>query len=238
MISVVQIKAVKGNIPESRKHILRLLESLPTENTLFILPEMILSGYVWESRDAVLPYTEPADGISFQMFSEFCRKHRCQMIYGFAENDHGELFNSQNYIGATDKPIITYRKTHLYEADTTWALPGNKGYISVQTEYGKIGFGICMDLNFDAFVHYHRSNATDLLVMSMNWLEEGGDVGAYWSFRLLPFNRTAVIANTYGNEDEIRFCGRSSVFNRNRLLQQAPSTGDAIISFTTEQLEL
>jgi len=111
-------------------------------------------------------------------------------------NPHGEL-------------IETYQKTHLYSTDESWAEEG-PGFKSINVPgLGKIGFGICMDLNpyqFKTsfreyeFARYHVQQQTEIILCSMAWLrnededksqsnddEPDNSTINYWCDRLLPF---------------------------------------------------
>ncbi|RUS34154.1 hypothetical protein BC938DRAFT_482244 [Jimgerdemannia flammicorona] len=75
--------------------------------------------------------------------------------------------------------IATYQKSFLYYTDERWADEG-PGFISLQIErLGKVGIGICMDLNpykyrkasaFE-FANFHREHQTQIILCPMNWLD-------------------------------------------------------------------
>ncbi|CAG8749027.1 2841_t:CDS:2, partial [Acaulospora morrowiae] len=60
---------------------------------------------------------------------------------------------------------------------------------------GKVGFGICMDINpykftapFDAyeFTNFHLQQKTDIILCSMAWLDSETSAVDYWLQRLFP----------------------------------------------------
>lgn len=230
--AVIQFKAERGEVASNLKRILQLCQKAAEKNQkLIVLPEMCLTGYIWPDRDKIFALAENADGPSFEFLSGFCERNRIYLAYGFAEKDGEQLFNSQNLIGPDGKLLTTYRKIHLFEMDEFWALPGDRGFQAVDTDIGRLGMGICMDLNYDDFVDFHIAQNTDFLLFATNWLEEGLDVHSYWKMRLSGFNQTALISNTYGMEYNIEFCGRSAVFHQGDFTSQAERTGDRIILF-------
>ena len=196
---------------------------------LIHLPEMCLTPYLWNSAAQIRPHTEPKKGPTFLAFAAFAKKYSLYLAYGYGENDDGLLYNSQNLISPEGELIGHYRKRHLFDSDQTWAEPGNLEFQSIDTEIGKIGLGVCMDLNFNDFIQFHASQRTKILCLAVNWLKEGTDVTAYWSMRLWPFNDHCLIANRFGPEKEIYFAGLSSHFFANKLVQQGGETGNQIL---------
>ncbi len=179
---------------------------------LIVLPEMCLTGYTWQNAQDIAPLCEQVCGRAFEQFAPLCRERGLYLAYGFAEEAGGRLYNSQNLIGPEGTLLATYRKTHLFEMDESWAAAGDTGFVSVATEYGRMGLGICMDLNFDDFVRYHGAH-TDYLCFATNWLEEGLPVHSYWRQRLEGYAGTVFFANCYGQENGVAFCGQSAVYN-------------------------
>ncbi|PCI30768.1 MAG: hypothetical protein COB67_01045 [SAR324 cluster bacterium] len=228
--ATIQFKPVKGDPEENLRKVLDLCgQAITAGAKLLTLPEMCLTGYIWPNASSIRRYAEPALGVSYLQLAEFCRNNQCYLAYGFAETCSGHLYNAQNLIGPGGGLLATYRKTHLFDADCTWATPGNSGFISVNTEIGKLGLGICMDLNFDDFVLYHQWENTTYLLLAVNWLDEGFHVHPYWLHRLYPFSGTTLIANTHGWEERIAFSGNSGVFIGNSCLVAAPKSKDHIL---------
>ena len=230
-IATIQYKPVLADTAsENLKKILTLcLRAVRNGAELLVLPEMCLTGYIWDSAEAIAPFTEIAKGESFQKISLFCQENSCYIAYGFAETDGAEFYNSQNFVSPQGKLLATYRKTHLFVADRSWATPGNSGYLNIDGNFGRIGFGICMDLNFNDFVQFHIEHETQYLLLAVNWLDEGGMVHNYWLERLRNFGGTTIIANTYGQERGVPFCGLSGIITGNKFQQTAPKNGDYIV---------
>ena len=91
-------------------------------------------------------------------------------MIGFPEVDGDRFFNSALVINALGELAFCYRKTLLYEADETWATPGDSGYRYFDTNWGRFAPGICMDLNDDRFVQWCADNALDALAFPTNWI--------------------------------------------------------------------
>jgi len=226
--AIIQFKPEKGLGNVNYNRIIQICEAAISEGAqLLHLPEMCLVGYIWPNRAALEDHLEPKEGKTFQLFAKFCKSHQVYLAYGFAEIDEqGRAYNSQNLIGPEGNLLAHYRKRHLFNADLAWASPGNLPFQTVETPLGRIGLGICMDLNFDDFVQHHFDQGTEILLLAVNWLDEGGIVQNYWTYRLHPYRGHCLIANSYGSDGSFVFCGRSSHFDRGSLQKSLPPAGN------------
>ncbi len=232
-VSTIQFKPEYSKPAKNRNAIIELCREAVTEGSrLIILPEMCTTGYIWPRRSDLLPFAEEAQGETFVMFSKFCADNSCFLAYGYPEQDNDKIFNSQNLIGHGGELLATYRKVNLFDADYTWADSGDRGYISLDTSLGRIGLGICMDLNFDNFINFHIEKNTEWLLISTNWLEQYIDIRNYWKNRTSNYQGTVFISNSYGYEYGIQFCGQSSVISHNEFIITASNQGNSIITTT------
>lgn len=123
-----------------------------------------------------------------------------------------------------------YRKRLLYEADETWAVPGDTPYPVWRSKAGLIcTLGVCMDLNDDDFIRHLKDQEIRVLAFPTNWLEQGFNVWNYWAWRLLDTRACLVAGNRYGTEESTTFCGRSAVLDGRTLLGWTESEGDAVV---------
>ncbi|OGG98944.1 MAG: hypothetical protein A2600_06115 [Candidatus Lambdaproteobacteria bacterium RIFOXYD1_FULL_56_27] len=201
---------------------------------LVLLPEMSLNGYLYRSKSQIQSLAEEAQGPSFAHFSQLCKQLGVYLVYGFAEKKAPRLYNSQNLIGPGGELLGTYQKRHLFEADRPWASAGSGPFLAVPTPIGRLGLGICMDLNFNDLPFFHQQQKTDLLCLSMHWLEEGQNVNQYWSARLLPFDGVTLIANGHGLDQGTHYAGRSGAYHKGRWLALAEPSGDRLLVVTVE----
>jgi len=228
--AVVQYKSIKKNIEKNIENIIKISKEALKENVkLIVFPEMTTTGYVFSDKFDILPYCETKSGKTFEIISQFAKENNCFIGYGFPEIEKDKLYNSYNLIDNNGNLILNYRKVNLYEADTTWATPGNLGYLNVDCELGKIGIAICMDLNFDDCIDWHIENKTQTLIFALNWLEQNINVRNYWRFKLGYYKNTVLITNTYGYDKGTLFCGQSTVFKKGIVEKTTQNTGESII---------
>lgn len=155
------------------------------------------------------------------------------MVFGFPERSPEGLFNSQGMVAPDGRIRPVYRKTHLFEADEWWTVPGNTGYRQWDSPWGRIGSGICMDLNYPDLADWHRRSGTAILAFSTNWLDQDFDVLPYWEEKLLGteggFTGLALFANRGGAEFGVPFRGQSAIFLGGRCVAALPGKDDGVL---------
>jgi len=204
-VAIVQFSPKIGQIQANLNTAKMLCQQLkPRSVDLVCLPEMIFSGYVFESATAILPYLErPRIGPTSQFCSELADRLHCYVVSGYAERlDPEEMKNSADEtgnspVGANSAVLYgpdgrwvgDYRKTNLFEIDESWAKPGN-GFATflLPSPLRTMSLGICMDLNAQPphswtieegpyeIADYCLSKGTNILVLLNAWLDSGKDL--------------------------------------------------------------
>ncbi len=240
-VAAIQFKADKNDLSGSQKRLLALCEEAAAGGaSLIVCPEMAMTGYLFRDADDVRRVAEPVDGQSFSLLSQLAAARGCTIVCGYPEvarsKGQDRFYNSAWIIGTTGELLYNYRKRLLYDADKTWASPGDKRYPLVARPFGSLTAGICMDLNDDDFTDYLQRAKARVIAFCTNWLEEGHDLYFYWRYRLSDVPSYFVAANTYGDEscpghDFTSFAGQSAIFDpKGRLLASAPRSGDVVLT--------
>jgi len=202
---------------------------------LLVLPEMAFTGYVFKNREHIEPLMESEKGPTFA----WCQKEAVRLGtyiaagYPLKMIDNGvtKYLNAMCFVSPTGELIHTYSKHFLYETDKTWCDEG-PGFISLDIQsLGKVGIGICMDINpweykdssLYEFARFHQKEKTTIILFLANWLlssgetlEDNSSFGTqnYWASRLKPLWGTDslfVACNRIGTESGSTFCGGSCV---------------------------
>lgn len=232
-VGAVQYRARKGDVPGSLAELVRLAERAALDADLVVLPEMAATGYVFPDAAAVRAVAEPPDGPTLAALAPVAKARRCWLVCGFPELAADRLFNSALVIDPSGALRATYRKTLLYEADVPWATPGDSGYVAVDTDAGRVGVGICMDLNDDRFVDWVRATAPDAIAFPTNWVESDDlDTWTYWAWRMHGARAALVAANTWGADGDVRFTGESCVLRERTVLAHLPASGNGVLRAT------
>ena len=229
-VAGVQFRAASGSLAASRRRLVRLARSAAVDADLLVLPEMAATGYAFDSFAAAQAVAETPDGETFAVLSAVAAAAGCWLVAGFPERAGDRLFNSAMVIRPDGELAFVYRKTMLFDAELPWATPGDSGYRAFDTDAGRFGVGICMDLNDDGFLGWCRGAALDALAFPTNWVDEGDpDPWDYWASRLGAEPAALVAANTWGTHGALRFCGRSAVLRQRVILAALPKRGDGIL---------
>lgn len=237
---VVQFSPLYGRVVDNWVR----LEELVTEGAaqgagLLVLPEMTWTGYLWPNAEAVAPYAEEGgSGPGQARMEALARRLGIWLVYGFPERGADRLFNSQA-VATSGGPLPVYRKTHLFDADTWWATPGDTGYLQWASPWGPVGSGICMDLNFPDLVDFHTVRESRFLAFSTNWLDQDFNVIPYWESCLAGtegrgFAGWALFANRGGAEFGVAYRGQSSVFHKGRCVASLPGKDDGVLVVETD----
>jgi len=231
---VVQFSPAYGRVEKNLSSLGRLVAEAAGQGAeLVVLPEMAWTGYLWKDAASVRPVAETAGAGPGQRFlSELAQRLGVWVVYGFPERDGGRLYNSQGVAAPDGVERPVYRKTHLFEADEWWALPGDTGYRQWDSPWGRLGSGICMDLNFPDLAEFHRRRATAVLAFSTNWLDQDFDVVPYWQACLTEgggFLGSALFANRGGAEYGVAYRGQSTVFVGGRPAGSLPGKTDGVL---------
>ncbi len=229
----LQFKPERGLVNANRQRLCNLfVEARELGAKLLVAPEMATSGYVFPDRGSILPSCETRDGESVETISALAVRLQATLVFGWPEivaEEKDRLFNSAAVCFPNGERMY-YRKNFLYETDKTWAEPGDNPYPVWTLDGGmKATLGICMDLNDPAFREHLRRESIRVCCFPTNWLDQDFTVWNYWAWCLQGSLTCLLGANTYGEEDHIRFRGESAILDGRVLLATAPSKGDQVI---------
>jgi predicted amidohydrolase len=230
-VASIQYRALPSNKTEN----IRCLSDLVSEAALndariIVLPEMCTSGLNIDSRAAAEILAETVPGPTSDAFAELARRHRVYVVLGLAESDptNGKLYNSQIILNPAGLVVGRYRKIHTFGPDLNWADVGNLGYQAVATEWGRIGLGICCDINYWELIGFLCGAQVDIFAFSTNWVGEELPF-PYWTEMLAGGNLYLVAANNWGSEGDIHFSGGSTVLAPDlTVLARSETAGNAV----------
>ena len=233
-IAAVQFRGVARDGSAGLDRLEELAEIAAPVADLVVMPELAATAYGYPDAAAAARVAEDSHGPTFTRLSRLAKQHGCWMVVGFVERARDSLYNSAMILDPQGCLHDVYRKTLLYEADGTWAAPGDGSYRSFEVKGRRVGVGICMDLNDDPFIAWLQSAAIDVLAFPTNWVYEPTlDTWTYWCLRLLDTPLVLVAANTWGVEGGVRYTGRSLILSSDRrVLAAGPEQGDGVLSAT------
>lgn len=137
-----------------------------------VLPELAHSGYVFSSAAEARAAAVPADGELLAGWAAEAAHGDAVVIGGFCEiGGDGRVFNSAAVVDA-DGVIAVYRKLHLWNDEASWFTPGEQPAPVVDTRHGRIGVGICYDIEFPELTRGLALAGAELIALPMNWPRE------------------------------------------------------------------
>ncbi len=135
---------------------------------VIVLPELVSSGYVFESQAEARACAEPADGQTVALWARLAAEHGVVIVAGFCEVADGTVYNSAALVDHGTLRCV-YRKAHLWDRERLWFTPGSAAPPVLATRYGRVAVMICYDLEFPEWVRLPALAGAQLLCAPVNW---------------------------------------------------------------------
>jgi predicted amidohydrolase len=196
--------AAEYKAPEKNLSELVRLNRQAAENgaSVILNTEMAVSGYSFNSREDIAPYTETASGKTITAMGNLAGEMNVFIGITFPERDPRTkiFYNSAFILGPDGSVISKYRK--IITAEKRWASPGDpkqKGY--ADTPWGRIGTAICADSYSGLTIRSMALKKTDLLWVPANWPKTGGlDPVSIWRARAMENGFYLAACNRTGKD--------------------------------------
>jgi predicted amidohydrolase len=211
-VGVFQFAPEFGRVDDNVTRIERaLIASEPAD--LWVLPELATTGYRFVDRDEALALAEPLDGPSIARLCSLSGSLGATLVVGFAEREGDRLYNSA-FVARDGKAVFVYRKSHLFEDEPDWCLPGDTGFRVLDVGGVKLGVMICFDWRFPEAARALALAGAEIIAHPCCLVRpQGPDV---MKVRALENAVFAVTANRVGVEARpglpaLRFTGKSQI---------------------------
>jgi len=203
-VGFVQFAPVLGR-PERN---LERAEALAPQAELLVLPELCASGYNFESKAQADELAEPAEGPTLEAAKRIARKTGAAVVAGFSERAAGGNYNSA-LLADSNGLLGVYRKTHLFENEKDFFLPGDSGFKVWDVAGAKVGLMVCFDWFFPEAARTLAMRGAEIIAHPSNlvlpWCPDSMPV------RSLENAVYAITCNRHGEERGLKFIGRSQV---------------------------
>jgi predicted amidohydrolase len=150
-IGIVEFRA---DIADKDKNIhkgLEIIDQAANQSVdILVFPELWTTGYLAGSKFPSL--AEKIPGPTTELLASSSSKHGIFLVGGsIPEISNRKIRNTLFVADRTGKVIAKHRKAHLWESyEKKYFVPGDKCTV-VDTEFGKLGFGICYDGDFQEY---------------------------------------------------------------------------------------
>ncbi|MDQ6817001.1 MAG: carbon-nitrogen hydrolase, partial [Actinomycetota bacterium] len=168
-IACVQLAPRIGDLSYGREHAAKAVARAASDGAeLVVLPELFVSGYVFEDGEEARRCAEPIDGPTVEGWRAQSAREPIAIIGGICElDDAGEVRNSAVVIESGEL-LAVYRKTHLWDREKLMFEPGEEPPPVVETSFGRVGLAICYDAYFPELMRSLALAGADLIAVPTN----------------------------------------------------------------------
>ena len=156
MIKKVKIGIIQSKISDNfKKNLISAIKSIKKAASkkakIICMPELFLSNYFCQTEShSNFKLAEKIPGKTTKIFCELAKELQIVlMISLFEKKTHGFYHNTSIVINEKGKILSKYRKMHIPDDpgyyEKFYFTPGDLGFKSVKTKFGKIGSLICWD---------------------------------------------------------------------------------------------
>ena len=175
---------------------------------IIVLPELFNTGYVFETKEELLPLAEDTSGETVSFLLEIAKEKDMCIVGGFPELSGDKIYNSAG-AGLPDGRIYIYRKIHLFDKEKLIFEKGNKGFFVFEFKGVKIGLMICFDWIFPEAARTLALKGAQIICHPANLVLP-------YCQKALPIraleNRVFIcMANRVGEERGVKFTGKSLI---------------------------
>jgi predicted amidohydrolase len=167
-VACAQVAPTVGDL-EANRQLARaaVRDAVAAGARIVVLPELVTSGYVFESVEEARSCAEVADGPSLRGWSEEAAD--AVVVGGFCElGADGLLYNSAAVVDGGGV-LAVYRKIHLWDREKIVFEAGSEPAPVVETAAARIGVGVCYDLEFPELARGLALAGADLVALPANF---------------------------------------------------------------------
>lgn len=169
-IACQQLAPKLGDLAANRELALAAIrEGVAAGADVVVLPELITSGYMFESPEEAAGAAIGSDHEILREWAQEAARGDIVLAAGFCERgDDGRTYNSAALLDATGLRAV-YRKLHLWDRERLVFTPGSAPPPVLDTRVGRISAIICYDLEFPELTRSVALAGTQLLLVPTNW---------------------------------------------------------------------
>lgn len=165
-VGFLQFSPVFGAKEKNFEKVEKLLDNINAD--LVVLPELFNTGYLFLNKAELMELAEPRkDAKTYDFIHNLCKKKNCAIVYGFAEKENDNLYNSAILMSA-EGIIGHYRKTHLFFEEWFIFTPGDLPYRVFEYKGVKIGILICFDYIYPEAMRTLALKGAQIVVLPAN----------------------------------------------------------------------
>ncbi len=182
-------------------------ERVSSEPDIIVLPEVsdIYEGVM--SPETKRRWLAMRGDSVLNAFRDYAKKHHTYLVYPTYRSIGGDKFqNSSILIDREGDVVAIYNKVFPTIGEMEFGIVPGSGPVIAETDFGRIGFAICFDLNFWELLEGYAKGKPDVIAFS--GMYHGGPMQTVWAYRSKAFMLTATAGylekNIIAPDGEIR----------------------------------
>ena len=170
-IALCQMNVIDNKAANIKKAESFINEAAKAGSDIIVLPEMWNCPY---SNDFFRQYAEFEGGATYDFLSKMANTLNVYIVGGsIPEIENEKLYNTSYIFDKNGKMIGKHRKIHLFDIDIKGSIrfmesdtltAGDKSTV-IETEFGKIGIGICFDVRFPELFRKMTLEGAKLIIL-------------------------------------------------------------------------
>ena len=239
-VGLVQLSCTKNKEDNIKKTIEAIRQAAHKGANIICLQELFASLYFCDVEDYEnFKLAEPIPGETTMMFEQIAKELGVVIIASmFEKRTHGLYFNTTAVIDADGKYLGKYRKMHIPDDpgyyEKFYFTPGDTGYMTFKTKFGRIGVLICWDQWYPEAARITSLMGAEILFYptAIGWAKSQDNATnkeQYNAWQTIQRSHSiangvhVVSVNRTGEEGEMQFWGGSFVSNPfGTVMYQAP----------------
>ena len=136
---------------------------------LIVLPEGVDSWVGMKAADK-LEWVKRRGDLLLKEFQRYAREHRAYLVFNsYRQRKDGRFANASYLLDREGDVVGVYDKAYPTPGEILWKefpiVPG-EGPVVVDTDFGRLGFVVCFDLNYRELIMAYRREKPDVLCFS------------------------------------------------------------------------
>lgn len=153
----------EATIAANREAQLRLVERALLDRPDIVCMTEVITWY--GLQPASLPVAaEPVDGPTVQAFAALARRGRTYVVVPIFTRDGNTIHNSAVLLDRNGQIASVYHKMFPTVPEIEWGVTPGPRAVVAQTDFGRVGFAICFDLNFRDVAEENRAGGAELVL--------------------------------------------------------------------------
>ena len=169
-IALCQMNVIDNKQGNILKATSMINEAASFDSDFVVLPEMFNCPY---SNEKFIEYAEEEKlSSTLDIISKLAKKNEIYILAGsIPEKENSKIYNTSYLFDRKGKIIAKHRKMHLFDVDVKDGIyfkesdtltPGNEFNVA-ETEFSKIGMGICYDVRFPQLAQINVKKGAEIL---------------------------------------------------------------------------